>query len=258
MNERTGRVAVVTGAAKGIGKACALRLAKDGHTIVAIDREEPTECVEEIIAAGGKAQAYVADLTQGDQIADTFAKIATEHGGCDILINNAGRYDFTPHDVITFETWRAMMSLNVDGMFLVTQSAIPQMKAKGWGRIVNLMSNSFFSGPAGLSAYVATKGANLGYVRALASEMGPLGITVNCVAPGPTVTHGTSQMFYDADGNFDQSQFDGFWAEMIKGQAIPEIATPDHAAAVVSFFVSDDARFVTGQTLVVDGGEIKH
>lgn len=257
MSERAGRIAVVTGAAKGIGKACALRLAAEGLIIAAVDREEVAECVSEIAAAGGKARAYACDVTQPAEVTRTMERIVADLGGCDVLVNNAGRYDLTPHDSVSFETWRGIMALNVDGMFLFTQAAIPHMKSKGWGRIINLVSNSFLIGPAGLSGYVASKAANLGYVRALASELGQFGITVNAVGPGPTVTPGTSQMFYDAQGVFNQDQFDAFWAEMIKGQAIPKIGTPEHAAAAVAFFASDDASFITGQSLIVDGGAVR-
>ena len=258
MNECAGRVAVVTGAAKGIGKACALRLASDGFAVAAVDRDSPQDCAEEIVAHGGTGRAYLCDLTRPDEISTTISRIVADLGGCDVLVNNAGRYDLTPHETATLETWRAIMSLNVDGMFLITQAAIPHMRAKGWGRIINLVSNSFFSGPPGLSGYVASKGANMGYIRALASELGPLGITVNGVGPGPTVTPGTSRMFYDEAGHFDQAHFDDFWAEMIKGQAIPKVATPEHAAAAISFFASDDAAFITGQVLIVDGGSVRH
>lgn len=257
MSERAGRVAVITGATKGIGRACALRLAADGYCVAAVDREDPAPIVAEIVAEGGAAKAYICDITQPEQVTAIIGRVATDLGGCDVLVNNAGRYDLTPHDSVTFETWRAIMSLNVDGMFLVTQAVIPYMKAKGWGRIINLVSNSMLIGPAGLSGYVASKAANVGYVRALASELGQFGITVNGVGPGPTVTPGTSQMFYDAQGTFDQTQFDAFWAEMIKPQAVPRIGTPEHAAAAVAFFASDDAAFITGQSLIVDGGTVR-
>lgn len=257
MGDRKDRVAVVTGAANGIGKACARRLAAEGLVVAALDRERADGCVDGIVAAGGRALAYTCDITRPAAVKATIAAVAADLGGCDVLVNNAGRYDLTPHDSVTFETWRAIMALNVDGMFLVTQEAIPHMKARGWGRIINLVSNSFLIGPAGLSGYVASKAANLGYIRALASELGPLGITVNAVGPGPTVTKGTSAMFHDAEGRFDQAHFDSFWAEMIKGQAIPSIGIPEHAAAAVAFFASDDAAFITGQSLIVDGGAVR-
>lgn len=257
MKSPTGRIALVTGAANGIGRACALRLAREGHAVALVDRDAPDASLAEIAEAGGQGRGYVCDLTQPDAIAATVAKVVADLGGVDILVNNAGRYDLTPHDTVTFETWRAIMSLNLDGMFLITQAVIPHMKAGGWGRIINLVSNSVLIGPSGLSGYVASKAANLGYVRALASELGAFGITVNGVGPGPTVTPGTSQMFYDEAGNFDQALFDGFWAEMIKPQAIPRIATPEHAAAAVAFFASDDAEFITGQSLIVDGGTVR-
>lgn len=258
MIDNARRIAIVTGAAQGIGRACAERLARDGFAVAAVDRQSPDECVAAITGAGGTARGYRCDMTQPAAIAATFSAIAAELGNAWVLVNNAGRYDFTPHDSSTFEDWRKIMDLNLDGMYLATQQAIPQMKALGGGRIINLISNSIFFGVPGLSAYIASKAGSMGFVRAMATELGAFGITVNAVAPGPTITPGTSAAFHDAEGNFDQAGFDAMWEHMVSMQALPMRGLPEYAAAAVAFFASDDAQFITGQSFVVDGGNAKH
>jgi len=246
------RTALVTGGATGLGAAYARRLAADGFRIAIVDINAADDAIAQIETDGNKARAYRCDLRDPEQITATVAAIEAETGGADVLVNNAGIYDFTPHETVDFDLWRRMMSLNIDGMFLMTQAVIPAMKAKGWGRIINIASNSCFIPPAGLSAYVATKSASIGYVRSLAAELGQYGITVNAVAPGPTVTGTTRAAFPD------EESFTGFMQSFVKDQAVKQISYPEHSAPVVSFFASDEAGFVTGQTLVVDGGNAKH
>jgi len=248
----TDKTAIVTGGAAGLGAAYAARLAKDGFRIAIADINPADAVVAAIAAAGGAARAYRCDLRDPEQISATVAAIEDDFGGADVLVNNAGIYDFTPHETVDFDLWRRMMTINLDGMFLMTQAVIPGMKAKGWGRVINIASNSCFIPPAGLSAYVASKSASIGYVRSLAGELGQYGITVNAVAPGPTVTGTTRAAFPD------EESFMGFMQSFVKDQAIKQISYPDHSAPVVSFFASEEAGFVTGQTLVVDGGNAKH
>jgi len=248
----TKRTAIVTGGATGLGAAYALRLAQDGFAIAIVDISPADSVVEDIRANGGEARSYICDLRDPDAIAATVQAIEADLGGGDVLVNNAGVYDFTPHENVNFDLWRRMMSLNLDGMFLMTQAVILGMKAKGWGRIINVASNSCFIPPAGLTAYVASKSASIGYVRSLAGELGQYGITVNAVAPGPTVTGTTRGAFPD------EESFLGFMQSFVKDQAIKEISYPEHSAPVVSFFASEGAAFVSGQTLVVDGGNAKH
>jgi NAD(P)-dependent dehydrogenase (short-subunit alcohol dehydrogenase family) len=135
---------------------------------------------------------------------------------------------------------------------MLTQAVIPGMKAKGWGRIINIVSNSCFIPPPGLTAYVASKSASMGYVRSLAGELGAHGITVNAVAPGPTATGTTRAAFPD------EASFLGFMQQFVTNQGIKKISLPEYSAPAVSFFASEGAFFVTGQTLVVDGGDAKH
>lgn len=251
-SDTASRTAIVTGGATGLGAAYARRLAADGFRIAIVDVNPATGVIEEITAAGGEARGYICDLRDPDAIRATIQAIDADMGGGDVLVNNAGIYDFTPHESVDFDLWRRMMSINLDGMFLITQAVIPGMKAKGWGRIINVASNSCFIPPAGLSAYVASKSASIGYIRSLAGELGQYGITVNAVAPGPTVTNTTRGAFPD------EESFMAFMQSFVKDQAVKEISYPDHSAPVVSFFASAGAAFVSGQTLVVDGGHAKH
>lgn len=246
------RTAMITGAAGGLGAAYARRLAQDGFRVAIVDLKPADEIVTDIVALGGEARTYSCDIADPAQIAHLVASVSTDLGGVDVLVNNAGVYDFTPHETITFEQWRRIMSINLDGMFLLTQAVIPGMKAREWGRIINVASNSCFLPPAGLSAYVASKSASMGYMRSLANELGVFGITVNAVAPGPTVTGGTRSSFPD-DASFME-----FMQRFLTNQAIKKISLPEFSAPAVSFFASDDASFITGQTLVVDGGDAKH
>jgi NAD(P)-dependent dehydrogenase (short-subunit alcohol dehydrogenase family) len=248
----TRRAALVTGAAGGLGAAYAHRLAADGFRIAIVDIKPGDRVADAINLSGGEARSYVCDITSPDAIAALIAHIDAEMGGCDVLVNNAGVYDFTPHETATLALWRKMMSLNLDAMFVLTQAVIPGMKAKGWGRIINIASNSCFIPPPGLSAYVASKSASIGYVKSLSGELGQFGITVNAVAPGPTATEGTRSAFND------EPSFLGFMQQFVDNQAIKKISVPEFSAPVVSFFASEDSAFVTGQTLVVDGGDAKH
>lgn len=251
MTART-KTAIVTGGATGLGAAYARRLAEDGFRIAIVDISPADAVIGQIKDAGGEARGYICDLRDPAQISAQAQAIEADMGGADILVNNAGIYDFTPHETIDLELWRRLMTVNLDAMFLMTQAVIPGMKARGWGRIINIASNSCFIPPAGLSAYVASKSASIGYVRALAAELGQYGITVNAVAPGPSVTD-------TIRGNFpDEESFLAFMQGFVKEQAVKEIGFPEHSAPVVSFFAREDAAFVTGQTLVVDGGHAKH
>ena len=220
--------------------------------IAAVDLRSSAAVVSAIAAQGGDARDYICDITDPVAVEALVRRIDVEMGGIDVLVNNAGIYDFTPHETVTFETWRRIMSLNVDGMFLVTQAAIPGMKARKWGRIINIASNSCFIPPPGLTAYVASKTASMGYVRALAGELGQYGITVNAVAPGPTVTETMRAAF------LEDASFDSFMQGFLTNQAIKLVSLPEFSAPAVAFFASDGAAFVTGQTLVVDGGDAKH
>lgn len=239
-----GRRAVVTGAAMGIGQAYAVQLAADGAAVVVADLGDGQETVDLIQSAGGSATSVRCDVSDPDSVAELAATVS-ELGGADIVINNAGIYPMGPFDTITYQDWRRVLSVNLDSVFLVSQALIPHMREQKWGRIVCVASAMFHAGSPGSLHYVASKGGVIGFVRSLAAELGADGITVNAIAPGLTRSAGTSTGVHDALGLFDY---------VTAHQSIKRVGMPEDLAPVVSFLASDDASFITGQTLLVDGG----
>ena len=245
-----GRVAIVTGGGTGLGRAIAVELARAGSAIgiVSRDPEHRQRGVEAVEEIGGRAVDVACDVREADQVEAAFAAVAESLGPPSILINNAGIYPFMSFDDMTFEQWRQVLSINLDSMFLVTKQFLPGMRAQGWGRIVNMASAMFHAGMAGCPHYTASKGGVIGLTRALAPELGPSGITINALAPSLVRSAGTSTGFHDGAGMFDV---------VASMQSIRRTQMPDDLSGVMSFLVSDDARFITGQTLVVDGGLVR-
>ena len=252
------RVAVVTGGAAGIGQACAVALAEAGHDIAVADMADASETVARIRALGGQALAVVCDLTNPDQVADLARQVDERYGRCDVLFNNAGVYGFAPVDTLTFAEWRRYMAVNADAAFLTALAFAPGMKARGWGRIVNMASNSFSLHVASLTPYIASKGAVIGLTRGLASDLGDHGITVNAVAPGPTETAKLRSSFFEQTGTADEVALQGFLSAIAQNQAIKRAGQPIDVAGAVVFLASDAAAFITAQTLVIDGGGARH
>jgi 3-oxoacyl-[acyl-carrier protein] reductase len=234
------RKAVVTGAASGIGAAVVARLIADGCEVLAVDR------VAEGLAG---TRNLVADL--GDEAA--FANIADgaalNLGGCDILINNAGVCPVGPFDDMTDENWDAALGINVTAAMKLTRALLPMLRASKAGRVINTGSIMSRYGDAGLVAYATSKHAILGFTRALAMELGPDGITVNCVQPGAITTGMTKEMF---ETNPDSLTY------YASRSALGRIGQPEDVADVMVFLASDDARFITGQGIMVDGGVMTH
>lgn len=249
-----GKVAVVTGAAGGIGQACAVRLAEDGADVAIADIELAKATAERIEATGHRALALVCDITDPAKVADFAAAVEAGLGRCDILVNNAGMYAFKAFEDLGFEEWRRYFALNVDGAFLMAQAFVAGMKARGFGRIVNMASNSYSLYVQGLTHYIATKGALIGLTRGLASDFGDHGITANAVAPGPTITDKLRTSFFQMTPGADEAALRGFLDAISANQAIKRAGSPDDVAGVVSFLASDAARYVTAQTIVIDGG----
>jgi NAD(P)-dependent dehydrogenase (short-subunit alcohol dehydrogenase family) len=249
-----GRVAVITGGASGIGQACARRLAEDGVDIAVADVADTGATVRLVQEAGRRILAVRCDITDPGQVSEFAEVVEREFGRCDILFNNAGKYSMLPFEEITFDVWRSYMALNLDAMFLMAKAFLPGMKRRGWGRIVNMASNSYSLVVPGLIHYIASKGGVIGFTRALATECGPYGVTVNAIAPGPTRTGKIASTFYEQHGSRDEAALDAFLMGIAQGQAIKRTETPHDIVGLVSFLTSDDSAFMTGQTLVIDGG----
>jgi 3-oxoacyl-[acyl-carrier protein] reductase len=244
------KTAIVTGAGTGIGRATAQLLAERGARVVAagLQPERLRETVDAIIGAGGEAVAVDADVSDPDAIEHVAARAQEAFGGTDVLVNNAAVYPIGPWHEMDAAQWDEVFATNIRGYFLLARAVRPQMVARGGGAIVNVASVTFFTGEALLLAYVASKGAVVGFTRALAREAGPEGIRVNAVAPGAFPTAAT-------EIHADQ---DALWHDVLESQSLKRRGEVEDVARAISFFAGDDSGFVTGQTLLVDGGWMRN
>lgn len=243
-----GRIAIVSGAAMGMGQAAALRLASDGATIAIIDRADASETIGKITSGGGSVEAWQADVTDEDQVNSAVQKIGERFGKIDVLVNNAGKISpRIPWHEHTKAQVEEFIDINYIGYFLVAKAVYPWLKKSEAPRIINVASRTFFLAGPGQMGYVASKGAVVGMTRVLAREVGEDGITVNAVMPGQIATPGTRQ--YNEEEVFDRT---------MQNQAIKKRGLPEHLAALIAFLASDDAELITGQTIVCDGGGFMH
>jgi len=240
-----GKVAVVTGGAKGIGRAVSIRLARDGAAVSVwdLDGAGADDTVNEIAKAGGRAIACAGDAASAGSIAGFVERTHAELGPITILVNNAGITGFIDFQQITEELWDRMMAINLKGPFLCTQAIIPDMLAAGWGRIVNISSSSAQGGAAMMAHYASSKGGVIGFTKALAIEYAARSITVNNVPPG----------FVDTP-MLRGSPVGEHVEETAQASPMKRVGKPEDIAAACAYLVSDDAAYVTGQTISVNGG----
>lgn len=235
------RVAVLTGGANGIGRALTERLAGDGVTVAVLDVDDAEAVVDEVTGRGGRALGIRCDITDPAAIARAAAEIHDTLGSVDILVNNAGIYPPTPFFELDLDQWRQIMRVNLDAPFLLAQTFASDMRAAGWGRIVNIASAVLWVGTADCAAYQASKAGVIGLTRALAHDLGQWGITVNAIAPGVLDTATVRAMGAPTD-------------VFVTRQAVKRPGQPGDLSGALAYLVSEDAAFITAQTILIDGG----
>ena len=246
MKRFEGRVAIVTGSAQGIGRAIADRLSSEDAIVCYADINADGAAAAAVEADGGKAFSVECDIGEPESVAALHKAVVDKHGKLDVLVNAAAIVPFVPWNDLTFDEWRRVMRVNLDGCFLMCREAIALMRANGYGRIVNISSNSIFAGTPNMAHYVASKGGILAFGRALATELGADKITVNSICPGLTNTEGVQTTPH-------KDAFD--FVEML--QAIKGHGTPQDIVPAVAFLASEEAHWITGQALAVDAGMIR-
>lgn len=247
-----GLTAVVTGAAHGIGRAYAERLGNEGANVVVADLDEEVAqlAARELSQQGIAATAVRTDVSENESVREMANAALTRFGRIDIVVNNAGMFNVVPmsrggFESIEIDEFMRMLQVNVIGSWLVARATVPDMRLRGWGKIINVSSGAVFKGLPGRIHYVSSKAAVVGFTRTLARELGPQGIRVNCIAPGSTLSeeHPDTSALQMRQG-------------AIADRAIPTIERPDDLVGTVAFLASHDSDFMTGQTLIVDGGSV--
>lgn len=241
------RVAVITGAAAGLGQTFAVALARTGIAVAGIDIADQSATAKAVADIGGEFFGVRADVTDGDDVEHAVADIVDRFGAIDICVSNAGVYPLLPFEETTREEWHRIMSINVDGAFHLTQAVLSHLKRADAPRIVIIASAVVWLGPPGMVAYTASKAALIGFTRSLASELGPLGITVNAITPSmiPTETAVRTHVTRDLD-------------RVVAGQAIGRVQQPEDLVSTLLYLCDPASSFVTGAAINVDGGNAKH
>ncbi len=242
------RVVVITGAAQGLGRAYAIRFAREGHRVVALDIQAQAleRVAAEVEAAGGECLPLAADIGDAASVNGVADTIDERYGRCDVLVNNAAIFStikMRPFEQIPVDEWMRVLHVNITGTFLMTRAMVPLMRRHRWGRIVNVSSAAYVMGRPNYLHYTTSKAAVVGMTRSMARELGPDGITVNALLPGATDTEVPRETVTP-----EQKR------QQIAMRCIHREEGPRDLEGVVSFLASDDSAFVTGQSLVVDGG----
>lgn len=245
-----GKVAIVTGGARGLGQDFSIALAKEGATVMVVGHSSSVdETVAQIKSIGGNAKGIMSDVSNDDGAKQIAEETVNSFGKIDILVNNAAfvrGLTKKPFWEIDPDEWDRVMSVNVKGIWLCTKAVFPYMKEQGYGKIVNLTSETFFTGSNGFVHYVASKGGIVGLTRALAVELGPYHITINAIAPGFTDSE-SARTLIDKMSDYD-----------VNRTPLRRLEQPEDLLGALLFFSSKDSDFITGQTLIVDGGRVMH
>jgi len=251
MNQLEGKVAIVTGAGKGLGRAFAVDMAKKGANLVVVTRrdlEGLKKTYEDILSVGNQAIWLQVDVSCPEDLARMVTETINAFGKIDILVNNAALIPIRKaFNEISLEEFGQVLTTNVIGVWLSTCAVFPEMKKHGRGKVINIASETFFTGSHGFAHYVASKGGLIGITRALAVELGPLNICVNAVAVGFTETEATTALMEGNVKKYDVSR-----------TPLNRLGQPTDIVGLVSFLASDEADFITGQTMLVDGGRFMH
>ncbi|HZF25702.1 MAG TPA: SDR family oxidoreductase [Steroidobacteraceae bacterium] len=234
----------MTGAARGIGQSLCRAFAQSGARVVGVDLESLQETGALVRSDGGDWMEALADVAEPSQVAAVADRILGHFGHCDVLVNNAGIYPLQRFEQATFELWRRVLAVNLDSQFLCSRAFAHSMIERRWGRIINMTSSSVQVPNSSLSAYKASKMGVIGLTRGMAADLGPYGITVNAVSPSLTRTPGV----------LENPAISNMLEGIAQVQAIKRIALPQDITALVLFLASHGAEFITGQTIVADGG----
>jgi NAD(P)-dependent dehydrogenase (short-subunit alcohol dehydrogenase family) len=246
------KVAVITGAAQGLGEAFAQALAKQGAQVVVSDIIDGTRAVDGIRAAGGRADFVRCDVTDIESVRALVAEVTKRFQAIDILVSNAAIFSGLPLmgvEQLSVEDWDRVMAVNVRGPFLCAQAVLPGMRARRYGRIINITSATVFKGTPSFLHYVTSKGAVLAMTKSLAREVGADNICVNALAPGLVLSQGVIA---------NKAMREKLTPSVIAGRAIPREQVPDDLLGALVYLASEECRFMTGQVLVVDGGNVMH
>ena len=245
-----GRVAVVTGGGGGLAEGICAGLAREGAAVVCADIsvEKAEGVASQVADAGGTSLAVEVDVSDKGSVEAMIGRAVGEFGGVDVLVNNAAIYPLRPWTEIEEDEWDRVMAVNLKGYFLCARAAYPSMRERGHGRVVNVASITFFIGWSGFLDYVSSKGAIVGFTRTLAREVGPDGITVNAISPGA----------FPTDAERVHPDQEALNRRILEQQSLKRRGTVADVGNLVAFLASDESSFITGQTVMIDGGWAMH